>query len=277
MLALDWSGRHCVQAESEKAGCAWYHGSWQVLRLLGVFQSIRSDDDFFIPELERLIANGARRVLISGAADYALLARVATASGERLKDMRVTVIDLCGTPLRLNAWYANQLGIEIEVIKGDVLKYQPGPVFDLICTHSFLCFFEQSERQQLLQNWRSCLRPEGRVITAQRARTEDSLPVIAYSEDEITALADRAWRLAKQQFDTLGIDPQLARSVAEGYGRFHWTYLIRTSEEIRELFESQGFELEVFTPPGTEQKLGDNPGTPNQAGSVRWRILARKP
>jgi len=275
-LALDWSAHYCVQADGEETGCAWYHGSWQVLRLLGVFQSIRSDDDFFLPELERLIEEGARDVLISGAADYALLARVAAASGERLKDMRVSVIDLCDTPLRLNAWYAEKLGMDVNVIKGSVLDYKPGQVFDLVCTHSFLCFFDQSERRQLLQRWWNCLRPNGRVITAQRARTEDSQPIIAYSEDEIGALADRAYRLAVEQFDSIGFDPDRARQLAEGYGRFHWTHLIRTAQEIKELFETQGFRLETFSPPGGEADIGDNPGTPNQAGSVRWRILAQK-
>jgi len=275
-LALDWSKHHCAQANGDDAGCAWYHGSWQVLRCLGVFRSIRSDDEFFIPVLAQLIHDGARRILVSGAADYALMARVIAAAGEQAKDLHITVIDLCETPLRLNAWYGEKAGVEVEVIKVDILSHEPKQRFDLICTHSFLCFFDQSDRKRLLQTWWDCLQPGGRVITAQRARTDDHQPVIAYSIDEVTALGDRAYRLARDQYDTQKIDPELARGLAEAYGRYHSTYLIRTAEEIQDLFEGQGFKLETFSPPDAERLTDDTPGTPNQTGSVRWRILARK-
>ena len=276
-LALNWSKQHCVQANDKEPGCAWYHGSWQMLRWLDVFQSIRSDDDFFLPALAGLINDGARHILISGAADYALLARVIFAAGEQAKELRVTVVDLCDTPLRLNAWYAEKLGVKVTVIKDDVLNFKPEQPFDLICAHSFLCFFDSSERRQLLQAWWDCLKPAGKVITAQRARTEDHQAVIAYSQAEVIALGERAYNLARDQFDAKEVDPDLARQLAEGYGRFHWTYLIRTPQEIRNLFEDQGFNLETFSPPENERLVDDTPGTPNKIGSVRWRILACKP
>lgn len=277
LLALNWSKHDCVQSNQEHSGCAWYHGSWQVLRLLGVFHSILSDDDFFLPTLEQLINRGVRRVLISGAADYALLARITAAGGGNLKDMRVSVIDLCETPLQLNAWYGEKYGIQVEVIKDNVLDHSPAEPYDLICTHSFLCFFNPQDRQRLVQRWWSCLRPGGRVLTAQRARTKDRQPIINYTGDEIEALADRTYNKAVQQQKSTGIEPELARQLAGDYGRFHWTYLIRTAQEIQSLFESQGFRLDTFSPPAEEQAVADAPGTPNQAGSVRWRIVASKP
>ena len=275
-LALAWSRQECDQGDGEQPGCGWYHGSWQMLRYLGVFHSILSDDDFFLPALSRLIDAGARRILISGAADYALLARVAAAAGPYLQDMRVTVVDLCGTPLRLNGWYAERFGIDVEVIKENVLLYEPADRFDLICTHSFLCFFNESERKRLVDRWWLNLRPGGAVLTAQRARTEDRQPIIRYTDAEVKALADRTQRSAEALFQSHAVDPQLARQLAVDYGRFHWTYLIRTAQEIRSLFENSGFKLETFAPPGQGQSVEDAPGTPNESGSVRWRILARK-
>lgn len=276
-LALSWSKHECTQADGEHSGCAWYHGSWQMLRLLGVFHSILSDDDFFVPTLARLIGGGVRRVLISGAADYALLARVAAAAGPLARDMRITVVDLCNTPLQLNAWYGERFGIPVEVIKENVLDYRSSQPYDLICTHSFLCFFNEAERRQLVQRWWECLQPGGWVLTAQRARTEDRQPIIAYSKEEVEALSSRARRKAEEQYETHGVEPDVAYQLAGDYARFHWTYLIRTAEEIQSLFEDQGFKLETFAPPGGEQTVADTPGTPNQAGSVRWRILAGKP
>ncbi len=276
LLALNWSKNNCAQSSPERPGCAWYHGSWQVLRLLGVFHSILSDDDFFLPALKRLIDGGVRRVLVSGAADYAMLARVTAVAGEHLKDMRVTVIDLCETPLKLNAWYGDKFGVQVEIIKDNVLNHSPAEPYDLICTHSFLCFFSPQDRQRLVHRWFAWLRPGGTVLTAQRVRTKDRQPIIKYTEDEVKALAGRTYMKAVQQQKSKGIEPGLARQLAEEYGRYHWTFLIDTTQEIRSLFESQGFRLDTFSRPPGELAVADVPGTPNQAGSVRWRILASR-
>lgn len=276
-LALDWSGSHCVQPGTAGEGCAWYHGSWQMLRLLGVFHSLRSDDDFFLPALRDLIADGVRKVLVSGAADYGLLARLAAAAGPLATELEVTVIDRCATPLLLNSWYGKRAGIRVRTVQGDVLQLETAGDFDLVCTHSFICFFDARDRRRLLQTWWDSLRPGGRVLTAQRARTTDTAPVIRYAENEVASLARRAQSLAEQQIHTLAVEPALAHKLAEGYGRHHWTYLVRTAEEIRALFEDQAFVLEQFQPPGSGQAISDTPGTPNQGGSVRWRVLARKP
>jgi SAM-dependent methyltransferase len=277
LLALEWSKRHCVQALGQSQGCAWYHGSWQVLRLLGVFHSIRSDDDFFLPTLNHLLADGVRNILISGAADYALLARVVAAAAAQLGSIRVTVIDRCATPLRLNSWYGERAGVEVQVVQGDILELVASEQFDLVCTHSFICFFDPHDRQRLLKSWWDCLRPGGRVLTAQRARTLDHNPVIRYPEAEVQALVERARHLAEAQFPALGIAPELASRLALGYGLHHWTYLVRTADDVRTLFLDRGFELEIFEPPGGQQPISDTPGTPNQGGSVRWRVLAKKP
>ena len=276
LLALHWARELCQPASAGHPGCAWYHGSWQALRLFGVFHSIRSDDDFLLPALQRMIADGARRILVSGAADYALLARIAWAAGEHARELRVTVLDQCATPLRLNAWYGERVGIDVRTMQGNVLELQAPAEYDLVCTHSFICFFDQADRQRLLRTWWDCLGPGGVVLTAQRARTADTEPVIRYSQTEIDELAARAQALAETRGAGHGFDPQQLRELARGYGCNHWTYLVRTPDSIRALFQDQGFQLECFSPPGGHQEFVDTPGTPNQGGSVRWRILARK-
>jgi SAM-dependent methyltransferase len=163
------------------------------------------------------------------------------------------------------------------VVRGDVLELHAPGEYDLVCTHSFICFFDQEDRQRLLRTWWDCLGPGGVVLTAQRARTADTEPVIRYSQAEIDELAARAQHLAESRGAGHGFDPEQVRQLARGYGSNHWTYLVRTPDSIRKLFQDQGFQLETFSPPGGQQPLVDTPGTPNQGGSVRWRILARKP
>ena len=66
-LALAESAQLCAQ--NPFGNCAWYHASWPVLKGLGVFLSLKSDDDFLLPALRDAVTAGARRVLISGTAD----------------------------------------------------------------------------------------------------------------------------------------------------------------------------------------------------------------
>ena len=273
-LARRWAMTHCGKRGPH--ACDWYHGSWQYLRMLGVFESIRSDDDFFMPNLARLLEEGATRILITGAADYALLARIHAVAGPSKGKLEVTVVDRCETPLRLNAWFGERNGIRVRTVRADVLDWQAEHTFDLVCTHSFICFFDVDERPRLLARWRDSLAPGGIVLTAQRARVHDSQPRICYSDEQVAALARRAAALSRAHRGPLRVSPGFARQLAEGYGRHHWTYLIRTPDEIRELFESSGFELLEFAPPGPCARIGDNPGTPNEHGSARWRILARR-
>ena len=74
-LALAESSRLC--AGNPFGDCSWYHASWPVLKGLGVFISLKSDDDFLLPQLRAAIAGGSRRILISGTADAGMLARIA--------------------------------------------------------------------------------------------------------------------------------------------------------------------------------------------------------
>jgi hypothetical protein len=45
------AARHC--AASGQRDCGWYHSSLPTLRLLGVFDSPGSDDDFMLPAFGR--------------------------------------------------------------------------------------------------------------------------------------------------------------------------------------------------------------------------------
>ena len=62
------------------------------------------------PLCQPRVGRGPRRVLISGAADYSILAYVLWACRENGLDAEVTVLDRCDTPLLLNTWYAEQGG-----------------------------------------------------------------------------------------------------------------------------------------------------------------------
>jgi len=269
-LALDWSKSLCD-------GCGSYHGAWQVLRLLGVMNSMRSDDDFLLPQLAGLIGEGARSILVSGAADYAFLARILAASGARANSLEITVADRCETPLELNRWYAHRAGLEIATWRGEILQYDNPGAFDLVCTHSFFGFFNARGRKALVTSWWDCLASGGAVLTAQRTRPHDPDSRHGFSRSQSDNLGARAFRLAEDRFEQLGIDPGYARSLAVAYASDRESYTIRDEGHLRRIFLEQGFELEHFAPPDRNQAEKDIPSVPTAPSTFRWRILARKP
>jgi len=268
------AARHCVP-DGNGGDCGWYHASWPVLRALGVINSPGSDDDFLLRAIGAELAAGARRVLVSGAADAGMLARVTSCLAPG-RSVEVTVLDRCQTPLELNRAHALEVGIEIETIRADILGFESDQRFDLICTHSFMTFFSAADRQRLVACWKALLRPGGCVVTAQRVRPGEKEELTRFPPAEIRRLGAEAERQARCNGESI-VDAVIARALALGYGANHQTHLIASPQDLERLFLDQGFVLEEFVPPATERRLLDRSGAPANASSCRWRILARKP
>jgi SAM-dependent methyltransferase len=270
------AARHCQPAEGADPGCAWYHGSWPVLRALGLFHSLRSDDDFLVPAIAAAIRDGARRVLVSGAADAGILARVLAACPAGVT-LDITVLDRCGTPLELNRRYAARFGLDIATLREDILGHAPARPYDLVCTHSFLTFFDADDRQRLVRRWFELLTPGGSVVTAQRVRPGEKELITRYPQAEVAALADHAEHLAEVAGAGIGVAPERARQLALAYASLHRTHLIENADLLRAPFDAAGFELRTFAPPAADAPIADRPGAPGNAQACRWRIHARKP
>lgn len=272
-LALEKSQQLCAQ--NPFGNCAWYHASWPVLKGLGVFISLKSDDDFLLPELQRAIENGARRILISGTADAGMLARIAYFF-HTAPHLDITVLDCCPTPLALCQQYADLAGFKINTLQADILSFQDASGFDVICTHSFLTFFDSRQREILVQQWFDLLRPDGVVITAQRVRPDETELITRYPADEVLALQKKAEKCAAENGAELCVSKELARHSAWLYSAHHTTHLIANSGDLRAPFDACGFVLEHFAPPPSNAPIHDVPGAPSNTLAVRWRILARR-
>lgn len=275
-LALAEAPRLC--AGNPFGDCGWYHTSWPVLKGLGVFISLKSDDDFLLPQLRTALAGGARRILISGTADAGMLARIAACRDATPDSLDITVLDCCPTPLALCRQYAELADLPIRTVQADILSYiEEGAPYDLICTHSFLTFFDAAHRLQLVRQWHALLKPSGAVITAQRVRPDETALITRYPAEEVDALQDKAERLAALHGAALGVDAELARHSAWLYGAHHHTHLIADAEELRAPFDAAGFVFRHFAPPPADAPVADVPGAPGNAQAVRWRIFAQKP
>lgn len=186
---------------------------------------------------------GAPRVLVSGAADYAMLAVVRAACRERDIAPELVVLDRCETPLMLNRWYAARGNFPISTRRSDILEYEDPRPFDLVCTHSFLGQFSLDERPRVAAKWRELLRPGGVAVTVNRLRPANGPESIGFTQEQALAFRDKVLQKAHALPDGLAIDAEELAHEAEIYASRNTVYPVHSCAEVRALFEGAGFEI----------------------------------
>jgi len=172
-LAFEAAQRLC----DPEAGhdCRAYHAVWQYLRHTDVWRSIRTDGTLFVAAAERLAREGRlANVLVSGSADYSMLAHIAHGGRRGGAQPAIDVLDQCATPLHMNEWYAAGRNLVVRVFQSKALSFEPDRQYDLICTHSFLIMQPFAERAALFRKWSEWLRPGGRLCFSDRISTHDT-------------------------------------------------------------------------------------------------------
>lgn len=261
-LARERASALCRRDPATGHSCDWLHGLWPTLRLLGLATEPSLHGAFLRPALAA-IPGERPRVLLSGAADHALLAQALAAFGARAPD--ITVLDICDTPLMLNRWYAERCGAQLATRRSNILEYEGEAPFDAICTHAFLGHFDPAGRAALAAKWHALLRPGGKVITVNRLRPLGDAQWIAFSVDQIWAYRSRVEQAAKARALQL---PGLARA-AELYAGRQAIYPLGTALELQELFEDAGFGIEhlsVATIAPAARQAVDAPTVPGGSG-----------
>ena len=258
--------------------CAPSHGLWQYLRLLGLALSPEHHAELFQRALDGVApATAPVRVLVSGAADYAMLALVLAALGRRHAQVSATVLDICETPLALNRWYAERIARPIETHCGDILGYSSREPFDVVCTHAFFATFAPAQRPALLAKWHELLRPGGIAVTVNRVRPQAGAAQVGFGEDEVRALCDAVRARARAFGPALGVDPDALASDAGTYARRQRFHPLRSAEEIRRLFEQAGFLIEHFSLAPIAQDAQTGVSGPTVPGTSDYlRVIARR-
>ena len=278
-LALRLASTLCHKDPATGESCAWYHGPWQLLRLLGLVMTPARHADFYGTALETTV--GRRRVpriLISGAADYSLLGHVLAALRARSIEPEITVLDLCETPLALNRWYAERMAYPITIRHRDIFEYEVERPFDIICTHSFLGRFDQKQRGRLVEKWRELLCVGGAVITANRIQPAATAEPKAFSPEQARAFRDAVSRGAESLHLSTSIDPREIVRQADLYTTHQIVHPVRSREEFVGLFEQSGFIVDhISWSPIVSGARSDvsGPGVPGT--SEYGRIIAIRP
>ena len=273
-LARRWAARRCVADPFGGGSCSWYHGAWQYLRILDVVAAPREHAHFFSATLGRLAAVGDfNRILISGAADYSMLAQVLAAYHAARQDPSITVVDRCPTPVLLCRWYARRIGVRIDSAASNILAFHAASPFDIICTHSFLGYFPPAMRERLVAHWAHLLRPGGKVVTIHRIRAGHDAAIIGFTPDQIAAFHDRTLAEAAKWSSRLGIPPEELADWARTYARRFRVHAIASIEDIADLFHRNGFRLDGTAPCPVREGVVRRPSGPSAPGGAHYHQI----
>lgn len=268
----------CRREPAAGESCAWLHGYWPYLRLLGLASTPDNHAGFFLGAIRSTMSRTrAPRVLVSGAADYSMLALVIQAYRQQNVRPDITVVDQCETPLALNRWHAQKAGLEITTRRCDMFEYAEPLPFDAVCTHSFLSEFPPERRSELLGKWRHLLNPGGAVITVNRLRPAGGSAPVGFTPEQARAFRAAVLQQAQSLGATLQADPlELARG-AEAYMSRRSSYAVRSRDEIVALFESAGFRMdELSSGPVVAAARQDVSGPTTPGGAEYARIVASR-
>src|SRR5258706_3274024 len=226
-----------------------YHGFWQYMRLMGLGKTLSGQSERYLSTLDRLVREWARRpgaatpqVLISGCADYSMLAHVLHACGRLQQRVEVTVLDVCPTPLFLNEWYARRAAQPVTVVCADILQHHPADAYDLIVTSSFLRHFSPDVRPRMFQGYAAMLRAGARLVLANRIRPGSESEVVGFSPQQVENFAARAAKLSASLPATAALTPDDAGRMARAYAQIFRSYPLNAEQSARALARSSGLQ-----------------------------------
>jgi len=274
-IAWEMAPRLCRLDPATGERCDWYHGLWPFLRIMGLTSSAAQRAGFYHRSMEAAGAGaGTPRVLISGTADYAMLAVVMGFFRGRHVRPAITVTDLCETPLQLSRWYAARESVAIETVCGDLLEWRTAERFDFICTDGFFSRFPAARRPALVARWRELLRPGGRVITTNRLHPGRPDARTGFSAARSRAFLDSVRGAIEEKRDALRVDPQALMQQAEIYAARHDTWPLASMEEVRATFEDAGFGIDTLEAISRARKQPEEAGAAPRKPVMQMHLVA---
>lgn len=236
----------CADASADRS-CEPYHGFWQYMRLMGLGKTLSGQPAWYLAQLERFARDRARRpaanparILISGCADYSLLAHVLQALRSANPPVEITALDVCRTPLLLNQWYARRAGQSLNVVCADILQHRAAGAYDLVVTSSFLGYFHPEVRPRLFAGYAGMLRGGGRLIIVNRLRDGVEGEAIGFSPQQVGQFAARAAQLSAALPASASLAPDDALRMARAYAEFFRGYPLNAEESVRDLASASG-------------------------------------
>jgi SAM-dependent methyltransferase len=254
---------YCIRGtHSEGASCAWYHSSWQFLRLLDMVETPQLHNGFFVPYVRKLAQTSTSlSILICGLADYEMLRVVCEAlEAQPGGDHQVRVVDMCDTPIRATEWWLDRNHPRVKVITTTGFAEDTKLLdasFDLVVTDAFISKLAYHRQQYVVNEWRRILKPGGEVLTTLKLSAHGGKNPISATPDQLERYVERASSKLKARHSKspgvpapFPISDEEVKDLAREYGRRNVSYPV-DSAILQELFA--GFDVEVIDAPQVEE------------------------
>jgi len=232
----EWAKEHHAQPVD---ACDWYHGTWQYLRLLNMVAVPPWYGSYNEALSAVLRGRPHAEVLISACADFGMLATLHQAIKTAGADPRITIYDICRTPLLACEWYADRFGLRINCVCDNIITSAKMPMgaFDLIVTDEFLTVLKDEYKPQIVTRWKALLRPGGTVVTTAMLGG----PTTPQLREGYALRAGRLLDEHRATFAEMGVDRD---EILDSFARFatvHTRHMLAHDDQIRSLFS--GFDL----------------------------------
>lgn len=216
---------YCSGDYVNTTNCEWYHVNWKRLKRLNMVSNPLWHEEFY-RENFRKCKKESSVVMISGAADDGMLDLVYEANNKS----RIVMIDLCMTPLITCKKYASKNKANVESIRCDA-RYLPirDHSISLITTDAFLTRFSDSDKRNVISEWKRILKNKGCIMTT--ARVEDHSFIAPSLVDSVRYTL----RALMKSLLTLSNPLKNMRSA--------WTYVRRITSYP---FKNESFIVELF-------------------------------
>lgn len=252
-------------------GCQNYHRMWPLIRLFMVDGAMPASGDFFQKALASLAGHSPLRILISGGADSGLSALIQKVTQDLNTDVELIYVDRCATACELNRQWALYADVPLTVIQSDINELNIPPVHAVV-SHTFLGFFSEPIRQQVINRWSDLLISGGGLFISQAVRKTDGTRALIESESEIQGKKRLlAQRIVTSDFEI--VSAQVVELAEQFWRRVPSGRPFVSAENLFAGLEVAGFE-DVKLVAGD---LAPGPFTRKQNPSDRFEVSATKP
>lgn len=237
----------CTHNHVNQDSCYWYHSIWQYLRLLDVVSTPSWHHDFYTKYLFDNVEYGKNAsALISGAADYSMLAYVLHTAKRKSLNTKVTVIDLCETPLFACKWYAKNMNHPLTAMQVNIFDVPEDKPFDMICADAFLTRFSGDKLRNVLSKWNRLLNPGGIVVTTVRIHDEKHVCPPTPSEETVQRFKKKALSRMEIWERHINLTADEIGEKVENYAKKMVSNYLGTKESLLTAIEECGFNIDFI-------------------------------
>lgn len=242
----EWAIKNHPNAVQDPVYCDWYHGTWQILRLLNMV-AVPKWYPFYRDTLADALTRVKRpNVLISAAADYGMLCTLHQAIEYAGVEADITLIDICQSPLQSSEWYAARNGVSLKCKCDNLLSSgMPEHGYDVVVTDEFLTVLKDADKPVIVKQWQRILKPGGLMVTTAMIGKPTTMEL---RESYAAKARERLMQYGPQLFSNYSteLEERLIADCAR-FASFHTRHMLRDEKQIRALFADAGFKFQVLS------------------------------